>query len=91
MRQQNKKESCRIDTDKAMRQNKNKKECRIDKPLPQKESTTNATGNLYSPVRENQQEAWDKWKTNETSKLNPQETYNILHESIHGTNDIIDV
>ena len=91
MRQQNKKESCHIGMDKAMRQNKNKKECRIDKPLPLQESTTNATGDLYSPVRENQQEAWDKWKTNETSKLNPQETYNILHESIHGTNDIIDV
>ena len=91
MRQVNKKESCHIGTDKAMRQNKNKKECRIDKSLPQQASTTNATGNLYSPVRENQQEAWDKWKTDETSKLNPQETYNILHESIHGTNDIIDV
>ena len=91
MRQVNKKESCHIGTDKAMRQEKEKDKCRIDKPLPQQESTTNATGDLYSPVRENQQEAWEKWKTNETSKLNPQETYNILHESIHGTNDIIDV
>ena len=62
MRQVNKKESCRIGTDKAMRQEKEKDKCRIDKPLPQQESTTNATGNLYSPVRENQKEAWDKWK-----------------------------
>ena len=62
MRQVKKNESCHIGTDKAMRQNKNKKECRIDKPLPQQESTTNATGNLYSPVRGDDKDAWKAWK-----------------------------
>ena len=62
MRQVNKNESCHIGTDKAMRQNKNKKECRIDKPLPQQESTTNATGDLYSPVRGDDKDAWKAWK-----------------------------
>jgi hypothetical protein len=40
----------------------NKKECRIDKPLPQQESTTNATGDLYSPVRGDDKDAWKAWK-----------------------------
>ena len=48
MRQVDKKESCHIGTDKAMRQEKEKDKCRIDKPLPQQESTTNATGDTYS-------------------------------------------
>ena len=62
MRQVNKKESCHIGTDKAMRQEKEKDKCRIDKPLPQQESTTNATGDLYSPVRGNDKDAWKAWK-----------------------------
>ena len=62
MRQVNKNESCHIGTDKAMRQEKEKDKCRIDKPLPQQESTTNATGDLYSPVRGNDKDAWKAWK-----------------------------
>ena len=62
MRQVNKNESCHIGTDKAMRQKKEKDKCRIDKPLPQQESTTNATGNLYSPVRGDDKDAWKAWK-----------------------------
>ena len=62
MRQVNKKESCHIGTDKAMRQEKEKDKCRIDKPLPQQESTTNATGDLYSPVRGDEKDAWKAWK-----------------------------
>ena len=62
MRQVNKKESCHIGTDKAMRQEKEKDKCRIDKPLPQQESTTNATGDLYSPVRGDDKDAWKAWK-----------------------------
>jgi len=62
MRQVNKNESCHIGTDKAMRQEKEKDKCRIDKPLPQQESTTNATGNLYSPARGNDKDAWKAWK-----------------------------
>lgn len=62
MRQVNKNESCHIGTDKAMRQEKEKDKCRIDKPLPQQESTTNATGNLYSPVRGDDKDAWKAWK-----------------------------
>ena len=62
MRQVNKNESCHIGTDKAMRQEKEKDKCRIDKPLPQQESTTNATGDLYSPVRGNEKDAWKAWK-----------------------------
>ena len=62
MRQVNKNESCHIGTDKAMRQEKEKDKCRIDKPLPQQGSTTNATGNLYSPVRGNEKDAWKAWK-----------------------------
>ena len=62
MRQVHKKESCRIGTDKAMRQEKEKDKCRIDKPLPQQESTTNATGDLYSPVRDNNKDAWKVWE-----------------------------
>ncbi len=62
MRQVNKNESCHIGTDKAMRQEKEKDKCRIDKPLPQQGSTTNATGDLYSPVRGNEKDAWKAWK-----------------------------
>ena len=62
MRQVNKNESCHIGTDKAMRQEKEKDKCRIDKPLPQQESTTNATGDLYSPVRGHDKDAWKAWK-----------------------------
>ena len=62
MRQVNKNESCHIGTDKAMRQEKEKDKCRIDKPLPQQESSTNATGNLYSPVRGDDKDAWKAWK-----------------------------
>ena len=62
MRQANKNESCRIGTNKAMRQEKEKDKCRIDKPLPQQESTTNATGDLYSPVRGDNKDAWKVWK-----------------------------
>ena len=62
MRQVNKKESCHIGTDKAMRQEKEKDKCRIDKPLPQQESTANATGNLYSPVRGDEKDAWKAWR-----------------------------
>ena len=62
MRQVNKNESCHIGTDKAMRQEKEKDKCRIDNPLPQQESTTNATGDLYSPVRGNDKDAWKAWK-----------------------------
>jgi hypothetical protein len=62
MRQVNKNESCRIGTDKAMRQEKERDKCRIDKPLPQQESTTNATGDLYSPARGNDKDAWKAWK-----------------------------
>ncbi len=62
MRQVNKNESCHIGTDKAMRQEKEKDKCRIDKPLPQQESTTNATSDLYSPVRGNDKDAWKAWK-----------------------------
>ena len=62
MRQVNKNESCHIGTDKAMRQEKEKDKCRIDKPLPQQESTTNATGDLYSPVRGDDKDAWKAWK-----------------------------
>ena len=62
MRQVNKNESCHIGTDKAMRQEKEKDKCRIDKPLPQQESTTNATGNLYSPVRGDEKDAWKAWR-----------------------------
>ena len=62
MRQVNKNESCHIGKDKAMRQEKEKDKCRIDKPLPQQESTTNATGDLYSPVRGNDKDAWKAWK-----------------------------
>ena len=91
MRQVNKNKSCHIGTDKAMRQNKNKKECRIDKPLPQQKSTTNATGDLYSPVRENQKDAWKVWSTNKTSKLDSQQTYDILHDDINGTSKIVDL
>ena len=57
MRQVDKKESCHIGTDKAMRQEKQKSKSRIDKPLPQQESTTNATGDSYSPVRGNDKNA----------------------------------
>ena len=62
MRQVNKNESCHIGTDKAMRQEKEKDKCRIDKPLPQQEYTTNATGDLYSPVRGDDKDAWKAWK-----------------------------
>ena len=62
MRQVNKNESCHIGTDKAMRQEKEKDKCRIDKPLPQQGSTTNATGDLYSPVRGDEKDAWKAWK-----------------------------
>jgi hypothetical protein len=62
MRQVNKNESCHIGTDKAMRQEKEKDKCRIDKPLPQQGSTTNATGNLYSPARGDDKDAWKAWK-----------------------------
>lgn len=62
MRQLNKNESCHIGTDKAMRQEKEKDKCRIDKPLPQQESPINATGDLYSPVRGNDKDAWKAWK-----------------------------
>ena len=62
MRQVDKKQSCRIGTDKAMRQEKEKDKCRIDKPLPQQGFTTNATGDLYSPVRDNNKDAWKVWK-----------------------------
>jgi len=62
MRQVNKNESCHIGTDKAMRQEKEKDKCRIDKPLPQQESTTNATGDLYSPVRGDEKDVWKAWK-----------------------------
>jgi len=62
MRQVDKKQSCRIGTDKAMRQEKEKDNCRIDKPLPQQQSTTNATGDLYSPVRGNKKDAWKAWE-----------------------------
>ena len=62
MRQVDKNESCHIGTDKAMRQEKEKDKCRIDKPLPQQESTTNATGDLYSPVRGDEKDAWKAWK-----------------------------
>lgn len=62
MRQVDKKESCHIGTDKAMRQEKEKDKCRIDKPLPQQESTTNATGDTYSPVRGSNKDAWKTWK-----------------------------
>ena len=62
MRQVDKKESCHIGTDKAMGQEKEKDKCRIDKPLPQQESTTNATGDSYSPVRGNDKDAWKAWK-----------------------------
>ena len=62
MRQVNKNESCHIGTDKAMRQEKEKDKCRIDKPLPQQESTNNATGDLYSPVRGDEKDAWKAWK-----------------------------
>ena len=62
MRQVNKNESCHIGTDKAMRQEKEKDKCRIDKPLPQQESTTNATGDLYSPVRGDEKDEWKSWK-----------------------------
>ena len=62
MRQVNKNESCHIGTDKAMRQEKEKDKCRIDKPLPQQGSNTNATGDLYSPVRGNEKDAWKAWK-----------------------------
>ena len=62
MRQVNKNESCHIGTDKAMRQKKEKDKCRIDKPLPQQESTTNATGDLYSPVRGDEKDVWKAWK-----------------------------
>ena len=62
MRQVDKKESCHIGTDNAMRQEKEKSKSRIDKPLPQQESTTNATGDSYSPVRGNDKDAWKAWK-----------------------------
>ena len=62
MRQVNKNQSCRIGTNKAMRQEKEKDKCRIDKPLPQQETTTNATGDLYSPVRGDNKDAWKVWK-----------------------------
>ena len=62
MRQVNKNESCHIGTDKAMRQEKEKDKCRIDKPLPQQGSTTNATDDLYSPVRGDEKDAWKAWK-----------------------------
>ena len=62
MRQVDKKESCHIGTDKAMGQEKEKDKCRIDKPLPQQESTTNATGDSYSPVRGSDKDAWKTWK-----------------------------
>ena len=62
MRQVDKKESCHIGTDKAMRQEKEKSKSRIDKPLPQQESTTNATGDSYSPVRGSDKDAWKTWK-----------------------------
>ena len=62
MRQVDKNESCHIGTDKAMRQEKEKDKCRIDKPLPQQESTTNATGDSYSPVRGSDKDAWKTWK-----------------------------
>jgi len=91
MRQVDKKENCPIGTDKAMRQNKNKKECRIDEPLLQQEPTTNATGNIYSPVRGNQKDAWDKWKTEKTTTLDSQQTYDILHDDINGTSKIVDL
>ena len=91
MRQVNKKESCHIGTDKAMRQNKNKKECRIDKPLPQQESTTNVTGDLYSPVRGSEKDAWDKWTVEKTTRLDSKEMIEILHDDIKGESKIIDL
>ena len=62
MRQVDKNKSCRIGTDKAMGQENEKDKCRIDKPLPQQESTPNATGDSYSPVRGNDNNAWKAWK-----------------------------
>jgi len=62
MRQVNKNENCRIGTEPAMGQVKNKNNCRIDKPLSQQESTSNATGDLYSPARNKDQDSWKAWK-----------------------------
>lgn len=62
MRQQNKKEGCRIGTEQAMGQDKNKSNCRIDKSPSQQGSTPNATGNLYSPVRGKDTKAWKAWE-----------------------------
>jgi len=91
MRQVNKKESCHIGTDKAMRQEKEKDKCRIDKPLPQQESNTNATGDLYSPVRGNEKDAWDKWTVEKTTRLDSKEMIEILHDDIKGESKIIDL
>ena len=91
MRQVNKNESCHIGTDKAMRQEKEKDKCGIDKPLPQQESTTNATGNLYSPVRDDEKDAWDKWTVEKTTRLDSKEMIEILHDDIKGESKIIDL
>ena len=63
MRQADKNESCRIGTEPAMGQVKNKNNCRIDKPLPPQESTSNATGDSYSP-----RVIWDKKTNHQTSR-----------------------
>ena len=91
MRQVNKNESCRIGTDKAMRQERGKDNCRIDKPLPQQESTTNATGDLYSPVRGNEKDAWNKWTVEKTTTLDSKQMIEILHDDIKGESKIIDL
>ena len=62
MRQVNKNESCHIGTNKAMRQDTEKDKSRIDKPLPQQEITSNATSDVYSPVRGDDKDAWKAWK-----------------------------
>ena len=62
MRQVNKKESCHIGTEQAMGQDKEKDKCRIDKSPSQQVSTSNATGDVYSPVRDSENDAWKAWK-----------------------------
>ncbi len=62
MRQVNKKESCHIGTEQAMGQDKGKDKCRIDKSPSQQGSTSNATGDVYSPVRDNENDAWKAWE-----------------------------
>ena len=49
------------------------------------------TGDLYSPVRGNEKDAWDKWTVEKTTTLDSKQMIEILHDDIKGESKIIDL